>query len=194
MSFYSKGIVVAGVAFAGLAMAACAPSATVPANTSPATAGSPVTGISSAPPGSTSAKPESAVFGPDGFGKLKIGMKLADAVATGQIDAKSSSPAGTSCGVHDLVGYPKSGVYVSPKLGLATVFAPAGVRTPEGIAEGDSIDKVKQAYPALVKNPNAYIVAEPGGANTQYVFQVDNAATDVVSSMSLVVQGQDCFG
>ncbi|MBC6446778.1 hypothetical protein [Actinokineospora xionganensis] len=65
---------------------------------------------------------------------------------------------------------------------------------PEGIAEGDSIDKVKQAYRALVKNPNAYIVAAPGGANTQYLFQVDNAATGVVSSMSLVVQDQDRFG
>lgn len=191
MSFYSKGIVVAGVAFAGLAMAACTPSAAVPASTNP---GSPVSGMSSAPPGTTSVKPEAAVFGPDGFGKLKIGMKLADAVATGQIDAKSSSPAGGACGVHDLVGHPKSGVYVSTKLGLAAVFAPAGARTPEGIAEGDSIDKVEQAYPALVKNPNAYIVAAPGGTNTQYLFQVDSAATGVVSSMSLVVRGQDCFG
>ena len=119
------------------------------------------------------------VLGPDGLGKLKLGMNRAQALAercVTKIDPASD------CALIHLVGSPvtpNSGDgYLSKKYGIVAIFLPVGtkVKTSEGIGVGSSIAAVSQAYPGTVYNistrqdagPRAAVPGHPDAGTTSF--------------------------
>lgn len=90
-------------------------------------------------------------LGPDGYGKIKLGMTMTDAQETGQFvlskgrgmdDCEVGFQTGTGIG-------PSHGglVSISGAYGVAKIATYTGVHTPEGIGLGATIDEVKTVYP-----------------------------------------------
>lgn len=85
-------------------------------------------------------------LGPDGFGALKLGMSRSQAEATGLISGYKAEDFGAKCGYSKLKGTSAT-VYFTPGLGVSSIDASAGVRTPEGIRLGSTMNAVRKAYP-----------------------------------------------
>lgn len=150
---------------------------------------------------SSSATPQPAVLGPDGFRALKLGMTRIQAIQTGEITiAKLPATAlAPGCIGFDLTANRKPNPnrvdgYISAKYGVVAVWAPAGVRTPQGIGVGSTLTEVKQAYPSIdvTKTLDGGPTVRPPG-NPQAVYQLPYGAGDKVTSLSLISQSQDCF-
>ncbi|MFB9907919.1 hypothetical protein [Allokutzneria oryzae] len=133
------------------------------------------------------------VLGPDGFGPLKVGMSLSDAIATGKV--------GDPVGGHDLCrGYKwaySSGpvLIISKKYGVYSIPGTApGARTPEGIGVGATPEQVKLAYPnareGKQNGTDILTVTTPGNPANRYLFGVRDGK---VSGFALqAVNARDC--
>jgi hypothetical protein len=172
----------------GAAAPASAP--TSPAATSPAAppATSPASLPSVSPPAAT------PVLGPDGLGRLKLLMTRKQAEATRLIEGYRVEDFTGNCGVAELVDR-GSTVYFTPGLGLSSINAPDGVRTPQGIRVGSAISDVQRAYPdweeILGGGDTGYGWADvPGSDGTMYRIDVrDGKVTDI----ALTAEGQKCI-
>ncbi|MGN2641505.1 hypothetical protein ACWEKT_24490 [Nocardia takedensis] len=101
----------------------------------------------------SAANTSSPVFGPRGYGALRLGMTTMDAQATGEI-AKLEDMGGDpeGCGSYTTTsgasGFTKHGKIV------AIMHNKLPATTPEGITVGSTLDEVRAAYPTLTLGHN----------------------------------------
>lgn len=144
------------------------PAQTPPSSDGSAAGSAPVSPTSKA---GTPRAPVGTVLGPDGYGKLKLGMTADQALATHEVAPGADTPGPTYCAPYYLADHGEQPrVQVSPKVGVASIDAFSGMRTPEGIGLGSTMAQVKTAYPNLVIRPNSYSVVVPGNNKAIYRF------------------------
>ncbi|MEV5409766.1 hypothetical protein AB0K60_13125 [Thermopolyspora sp. NPDC052614] len=132
-------------------------------------------------------------LGPYGYGAVKLGMTVKQAKATGALVKKVSGNGG--CSGWDLKKFPTPkgsvGVYISPKFGLAAIFAAKGMKTPEGIRVGSTLKQLKAAYPRIKKDfHDFYTVKVPHNTKASYSFTVEKGK---VTGYGIALNKQDCF-
>ena len=181
------------------ALTACqhtAPSATP--NSSSSTATSSSSPPTAATPGATrtvapTTTSAALVLGPDGLGALKLGMDRSQAEATGVVEPFRNEPSGRCSWRSQLTGAPagQGTVFHSDALGVATIEAYEGVRTPEGIAIGSPLAAVDQAYPGWLDNAVPRGIAPvPGHDGIVYRIGYDGGK---VTRLTLQYARQDCY-
>lgn len=133
-------------------------------------------------------------LGPDGYGKLRLGMTVDQAKATGELGTRKS---GDNCETYDLAAFPTPadtvGLYFSKAHGLVGIFATETMATKEGIKVGSTIQQVKTAYPKAAESENGITVDVPGNTTAQYTIGTTND-TKNVAELGLSTKNQDCFG
>ncbi|MBH0777488.1 hypothetical protein [Nocardia bovistercoris] len=121
----------------------------------------PVAGSATPAASSTTDAAPSDQFGPLGYGKLRLGMSMLDAQATGEIaqveDMKGDPP---GCGRYT-TKTGASGFYKQGEI-VAIMHNKLPARTPEGVAAGSTVDEVRAAYPALKLGHNWSSADVPG--------------------------------
>lgn len=132
-------------------------------------------------------------LGPYGYGSVKLGMTLKQAKTTGAVVKKL--PGNDGCSGWDLKSFPTPkdsvGIYISPKVGLAAIFAAKGMRTPEGIRLGSTTKQVKAAYPRIKKDVHGFFVTTvPGNKKAYYTFGLTRGKVTVYG---IALNKQDCF-
>ncbi|WP_084516562.1 hypothetical protein [Microtetraspora niveoalba] len=130
-------------------------------------------------------------LGPFGFGGVKLGMSTKQARATRKIVSK---PSWSPCTGWDLKAHPTGrdnvGLYISKRRGVAMIFAPKGVTTPQGIRIGSTETELKEAYPRLRRSASGGpVVAVPGNPKASYYFLLRRGR---ISEMVLALNDQDC--
>lgn len=128
-----------------------------------------------------------------GYGAVKLGMTVKQATATGDVVKKM--PGGGGCSGWDLKRFPTPkdsvGIYISPRVGLAAIFAGKGMKTPEGIKIGSTAKQLKAAYPHIKKDFHGYyVITVPGNKKAYYSFGVTHGK---VTEYGLALNKQDCF-
>jgi hypothetical protein len=141
--------------------------------------------------------PPPDILGPQGFGQIKLGMTKSQALATGELVVNDPS-SDEHCTGYDLKAFPtppeEVSVYISPNNGVVAIFATKAMHTPEGIALGSTLAKVKAAYPEVAQeDPNPedpeYLPTVPGNPKAQYRISFEN---NKVAGLG-IEQNQDCF-
>ncbi|MFC3985800.1 hypothetical protein [Streptosporangium jomthongense] len=132
-------------------------------------------------------------LGPYGYGAVKLGMTVTQAKKTGGVVKKLSGDGG--CSGWDLKDFPTPkdsvGVFISPKVGLAAIFAAKGMRTPEGVGIGSTAKQMKTAYPHIRKDVHDfYVITVPGNKKAYYTFGVTRGK---VTEYGIALNEQDCF-
>ncbi|MDL4815242.1 hypothetical protein [Actinomadura opuntiae] len=143
-------------------------------------------------PRRTAVQPRAATLGPLGYGPLRLGMKAAQLRGSGLLVGKVRGPAGGCTGYAlRTQRTPKgsAGAYYSARLGIATIVAVGGMRTPQGIGVGSPLPQVKQAYPKLATGANGSSAAVPGNPNAVYSLRFKGGR---VASLALDLVGQNC--
>ncbi|WP_086820316.1 hypothetical protein [Allokutzneria sp. NRRL B-24872] len=133
------------------------------------------------------------VLGPDGFGPIKVGMSLADALATGKV----GEPVGGNelCRGYKWAYSPGPVLTISKAHGVYSIPGTApGTRTPEGVGLGSTAAEVKKAYPKAVdgwQNGVAIITtATPQNPANRYLFGTKEGK--VVGFALQAVNARDC--
>lgn len=132
-------------------------------------------------------------LGPYGYGAVKFGMTDKQAKTTGDVVKKM--PGNGGCSGWDLKKFPTPkdsvGIYISPNVGLAAIFAAKGMRTPESIQIGSTAKQVKAAYPRIKKDVHGfYVITVPGNKKAYYTFGVTRGK---VTEYGIALYKQDCF-
>lgn len=146
--------------------------------------------VSSATMADAQTKP---TLGPYGYGAVKLGMTVAQAKATGEVVKKT--PGGDGCSGWDLKKSPTSkdsvGIYISPKVGVAAIFAAKGMTTPEGIKIGSTTEQLKAAYRHIKQDTHGYyVITAPGNKKAHYSFGITHGK---VAEYGIALNNQDCF-
>ncbi|TDD15410.1 hypothetical protein [Nonomuraea diastatica] len=133
-------------------------------------------------------------LGPQGYGKVRLGMSAKKARATGKIVLKMPLRGG-ACSGWDLKAHPTGknsvGLYISKRRGVAVIFAPKGARTPEGIGIGSTTKQVKKAYPRWKSAASGFLLASvPGNKKAYYAFIASKNGT--VKELAFGLDTQDC--
>ncbi len=143
---------------------------------------------------STPSTPPDYTLSADGYGKLRLGMTVDQAKATGELGAKK---AGDNCQGYDLAAFPTEAdtvsVYFSQQHGLVGIFANDMMATKEGIKLGSTIQQVKAAYPKAAEAENGITVDVPGSTTAYYTIGITEN-TKNVAELGLATKNQDCFG
>ncbi|RZU49064.1 hypothetical protein EV385_0799 [Krasilnikovia cinnamomea] len=171
--------------------------ALAPSALAPSAPGSPAPAPSTTPPAAgpkPSTSPAALVLGPQGLGALKLGMTLEQARATGMIVGYKVEDFTGHCGISKLRGT-NATVFFTPGLGLSSIDMYGGIRTPEGIRLGSSIDGVRKAYPDWEEivggGDTGYGWADtPGNRKAGYRIDVRKGKVDGVA---LALEGQKCI-
>lgn len=178
---------------------------TAPAPATTGTSAAPAaSAVPSTPAPATSSAPATPaaklILGPTGYGALQLGMTPAQAAATKLITAPAGRTDGCWRYAH-LNGSPATGqsdidgrLFFSATLGLAAIYAYPGVKTPEGITVGSTIDEVLRAYPSWKTvhgdSEGRGYVRVPGNDKAAYRIEVGGGK---VTQLSLQLDNQDCY-
>ncbi|MEO3801193.1 hypothetical protein ABGA98_14295 [Nonomuraea sp. B1E8] len=74
---------------------------------------------------------------------------------------------------------------------MAVIFAPKGVRTPEGIGIGSTTKQVKKAYPRWKTAASGFLLAAvPGNKKAYYAFIASKKGT--VKELAFGLNTQEC--
>jgi hypothetical protein len=185
---------------AGVTTHATTPPTTTPPTTAAATTAPAAPSTAASPSSSPSSSPRTfqqrLVLGPAGLGGLKLRMTRERAEGTGLIEGYEVEDFTGNCGVARLRSTGDT-VYFTPGLGLSGIYAPDGVRTPEGIRVGSPVTEVKAAYPTwkaiVTGDDNAQDwgwVDVPGSSDDGYRIDVKGGK---VTSIVLAAEGQKCI-
>jgi hypothetical protein len=155
---------------------------------------------SSSPSASASASPTEAapVLGPDGFGPIKLGMKLDEVEATGLVTPATGTAPDAGCDARVKITAGAGGtdgvdglLYFSPNIGLASITMYGDVKTPEGIGLGSTVVEVEQAYPTFKVEEESAAGWVPASATATYRIGVTKDGK--VASILLQSNKQDCY-
>ena len=195
----SAGTLLLALGMAGALTACGQESADESADPSPTTTTSsasstpPTTASATATTAAPSAAPE---LGPDGLGALKLGMDRDQAEATGVVAPFVNEPNSDAClwrsALSDAPANEGS-VFHSETLGIATIAAYPGVRTPEGIAIGSPVTAVDQAYPEWDPSDQMMRGYAPVPGNDEAVYRIAFDGTGAVTAVSLQFINQNCY-
>ncbi|MFY1617430.1 hypothetical protein [Micromonospora sp. WMMD736] len=178
-----------------------APAGSPDPTTSAATTGSPTppapsaSSTPSARQSSAATRPTSLVLGPNGIGSLKLGMTRQQATGTGLLRAFADTTAG--CTPAHLRAAPSEEgiVNLSPTLGIATINAYEGIKTPEGVHIGMSSAEMLRIYPGWktadgdATNGRGF-AKTPGNSKAVYRIATRNGK---VIDLTLQYANQDCY-
>jgi hypothetical protein len=187
------GLLLSAIAAGGLTLTACTASNDAAQATQPTSTpgGTPAATTTT----STTTKPaEGNVVGPDGYGKVKLGMSYAAAKATGAIKESEKSEPG--CSAYELIigGVSDGYLGISKARGVETIGPVLKASTPEGVSVGTTVAKVKTAYPSLddgvLKELGHTLVAVPGNSKAQYRLGFKNGKVEMIS---LQREDQSCY-
>lgn len=176
-----RGIVSTAIAFAAFAVVGAALTACGDQQSSATQPG----GADRQAPTTAGSKP--ATLGPNGLGKLTLGMTAKKAVAAGIIEDEPWD----GCGFPRLLD--TNGVaHMSAETGVYGIYADEkNVRTPEGIGKGSDLASVQKAYPAGQEVEEGYLTPVPGNEKANYVFRgVDEKSP--VDTMTLIIPTDPC--
>ncbi|MEU7928779.1 hypothetical protein [Micromonospora sp. NPDC049107] len=183
-----------------------APAGSPEPTTSAVTTGSPIpppispssTSPSSTPsarPSSTATRPTSLVLGPNGIGSLKLGMTRQQATGTGLLRAFASNTGGCTPSYLRAARSEEGAVLLSSTLGIATIDAYEGIKTPEGARIGMSSAEMLRIYPAWTAADgdatNGRGFAKTPG-NSKAVYRIETVKGKVVQ-LTLQYANQDCY-
>lgn len=125
-----------------------------------------------------------SVFGPDGYGRIKLGMPLADALATGDLEIYAGTT--EACTVTGLIPRSDEGVTVliSKRFGVVAILGPnIKASTPDGIRINSTAAEFKRAYPNFRQDLRARLSAPvPGNPNARYIAQLIWIGPDPIGS------------
>jgi len=168
------------------------PPVTTAAEPDPAPPSAPTSSAPESPPA-----PAALVLGPYGLGPLELGMSRDEAEAAGLVTPFVNDPISDRCLWRSrLTGAPadEGRIFHSEDLGVATIDARAGVRTPEGVGLGSSLSAVQDAYPGIETSAFEFThrlyVTAPGNDEAVYRFAFTDA---VVTELTLQLGDQNCY-
>jgi hypothetical protein len=133
------------------------------------------------------------LIGPDGYGRLKLGMTLEQAATQGVV--LNGPQGGNACKTYTFsgTGVPSGGsALISPNAGVAEISPAASVTTPEGVGPGSMKSDIYSAYPVATEPKPGSVSAPASGAGT-YVFGLDSSGQRV-TALGLENPKQDCAG
>ncbi|GLY48128.1 hypothetical protein [Lentzea sp. NBRC 102530] len=189
-----RSIVLLAVA-AAFGLTACTstptPDATPTTTTSdPTTAATVVTEVVTATVTKEAPPPAKPVMDSFGYGPLKLGMTLQQALDTKLIGpAKPGNPADL-CTLHDLLGTGQS-VYVSKKIGVANIYFTAAM-TSDGVGVGGTEAALKAKYSNLVERHGGDSWTVPAPGNPTAWFDFSGNPQDTLDGALLRHVDQDC--
>jgi hypothetical protein len=146
---------------------------------------------STKPPAASTA---AGVIGPDGYGKIKLGMSYADVRASGAI--KEDENASPGCNQYEMFtgGRSDGYVHISKERGVEAIGPILKVSTPEKVAVGATLAKVRAAYPAVeeisVSELGRGYTPVPGNPKAVYRIAFQNGA---VETISLQLEDESCY-
>jgi hypothetical protein len=133
---------------------------------------------------------QAPAFGPDGYGDVRLYLTPEEVNDTGQAVVTDSvdSSAASCVSLMYTGGTPGSIDGFVSSYGVVVLFAPDGVKTPEGLAVGSPESDVTRLYPDAEKLPAGWRIPLDGGK--QYVATVENGTVD---ELSLESADQTCI-
>ncbi|WP_086819576.1 hypothetical protein [Allokutzneria sp. NRRL B-24872] len=159
----------------------------------------PATELPDRPEVSETAEPaaDDTAFGPNGLGRLKLGMSEADAVATGLIKINSKPESDGGCRGYnyasETVRYGYYSLLFSAEHGLVRLEATPGAKTPEGIGIGSKLGDLNRVYTGNKVKHGAVgerVTDVPGNPKANYWVIVRN---DVLTEVRLELKDQNCY-
>lgn len=139
------------------------------------------------------------VLGPMGYGNLHLGMSKAQAEATGQLTSGfKTEPKPGDCASSALVdakGDKDNYVMLSPTQGIAAINGFPGVRTPEGIGYGSTLDEIENAYGKQdrVSMENLGRINVEVRGNSSVVYRFAGLTSGKVLQLTVQLRQQDCY-
>jgi hypothetical protein len=143
--------------------------------------------------GSTAAKADPAMLGPDGYGGIKLGATAAEVKAAGLEVSGDDTPCLGSADLKGPKGY--ASLLISKKYGVYVISARDPETTPEGIKLGSTLAEVKEAYPTMTDGfghpatDDTSTRVAPAAGKATYQMYIKNGKVD-----SLELRLTDCTG
>ncbi|MEV6711824.1 hypothetical protein AB0M48_07220 [Lentzea sp. NPDC051208] len=135
------------------------------------------------------APPAKPVIGSFGYGDLKLGMSLQDALNTKLISPDLGAKPEAACTHHDITGTGQK-VWVSRTKGVASISFNTSMSS-DGVGVGATEEKLKAEYTNLVPTgPNySYAADADGNQSAQFLFGVREGK---LTAAVLLLKNQDC--
>lgn len=133
------------------------------------------------------------VIGPTGFGDVKLGQSVDDAIATGQV-GNPAGTTGTGCSVYQLLSDDRMVGYIYTTSSVQAIVAEP-VETAEGVGSGWTVEQVKEVYPDLDEQAavdgGTVTVQVPGYSAANYLLRFSEGKV-TAGIINLEHAGQDC--